>query len=160
MKNWVHKQFGMWSLSRSLSLSKGLLRLCLLIITPVTAQKNAFFDMKLLKTVSVGAYQGVNPIFVADLDGDSYPELVTVKSDFRDNAATLVIAAGPSFIKQTTIHFGASYGTPGVSFGYAYELFTSGVGFIHGSHDLYVGYVMDLDLFKKGKNKHKSIRIL
>lgn len=47
-----------------------------------------------------------------------------------------------------------------VSFGYAYELFTSGVGLIHGSHDLYVGYVMDLDLFKKGKNKHKSIRIL
>ena len=47
-----------------------------------------------------------------------------------------------------------------VTFGYAYELFTSGVGLIHGSHDLYVGYVMDLDLFKKGKNKHKSIRIL
>ena len=47
-----------------------------------------------------------------------------------------------------------------VSFGYAYELFTTGVGLIHGSHDLYVGYAMDLDLFKKGKNKHKSIRIL
>ena len=47
-----------------------------------------------------------------------------------------------------------------VSFGYAYELFTSGVGLIHGSHDLYVGYVMDVDLFKKGRNKHKSIRIL
>ena len=47
-----------------------------------------------------------------------------------------------------------------ISFGYAYELFTSGVGLIHGSHDLYVGYVMDLDLFKKGRNKHKSIRIL
>ena len=47
-----------------------------------------------------------------------------------------------------------------VTFGYAYEIFTSGVGLIYGSHDLYVGYVMDLDLFKKGKNKHKSIRIL
>ena len=47
-----------------------------------------------------------------------------------------------------------------VSFGYAYEIFTSGVGLIHGSHDLYVGYVMDIDLFKKGNNKHKSIRIL
>ena len=47
-----------------------------------------------------------------------------------------------------------------ISFGYAYELFTSGVGLIHGSHDLYVEYVMDLDLFKKGRNKHKSIRIL
>lgn len=47
-----------------------------------------------------------------------------------------------------------------VTFGYAYEIFTSGVGLIHGSHDLYVGYVMDLDWFKKGRNKHKSIRIL
>lgn len=47
-----------------------------------------------------------------------------------------------------------------ITFGYAYELFTSGVGLIYGSHDLFVGYVMDLDLFKKGKNKHKSVRIL
>ena len=47
-----------------------------------------------------------------------------------------------------------------VSFGYAYEIFTSGIGLIYGSHDLYVGYVMDLDLFKKGRNKHKSIRVL
>lgn len=48
----------------------------------------------------------------------------------------------------------------GVTFGYAYELFTSGVGIINGSHDLAVGYVMDVDLFKKGKNKHKSVRNL
>lgn len=94
-----------------------LFSICLCL--PLGAQVSPYFDMKLLKTVSVGAYQGVNPVFVADLDGDSYPELVTIKSDFRDNAATLVIAAGSSFIKQTTIHFGASYGTPGVSFGYA-----------------------------------------
>ena len=44
--------------------------------------------------------------------------------------------------------------------GYAYELFTSGVGIIYGSHDLCAGYVMDLDLGKKGKNKHKSVRYL
>ena len=48
----------------------------------------------------------------------------------------------------------------GVSFGYAYELFTSGVGVLYGSHDLFVGYVTDVDLFKKSKNKHKSIRVL
>ena len=47
-----------------------------------------------------------------------------------------------------------------VRFGYAYELFTNGVGIIHGSHDLFIGYLMDLDLAKKGKNKHKSVRIL
>ncbi|MEE1184404.1 MAG: hypothetical protein UHZ06_08000, partial [Paludibacteraceae bacterium] len=62
--------------------------------------------MKLLKTISVGAYQGVNPIFVADLDGDNLPELVTVQSDYRDNAATLVIVSGAASYKQTRIHFG------------------------------------------------------
>ena len=86
---------------------------------PLGAQVSRYFDMKLLKTISVGAYQGVNPIFVADLDGDKLPELVTVQSDFRDNAATLVIVSGAASYKQTRIHFGASYGTPGVSFGYA-----------------------------------------
>lgn len=85
---------------------------------PLGAQVSRYFDMKLLKTISVGAYQGVNPIFVADLDGDNLPELVTVQSDFRDNAATLVIVSGAASYKQTRIHFGASYGTPGVSFGY------------------------------------------
>ena len=46
------------------------------------------------------------------------------------------------------------------TFGYAYELFTTGVGIIYGSHDLCMGYVMDLDLGKKGRNKHKSVRYL
>ncbi|MEE1175280.1 MAG: VCBS repeat-containing protein [Paludibacteraceae bacterium] len=86
---------------------------------PLGAQVSRYFDMKLLKTISVGAYQGVNPIFVADLDGDNLPELVTVQSDFRDNAASLVIVSGVASYKQTRIHFGTSYGTPGVSFGYA-----------------------------------------
>ncbi|MBQ2026081.1 MAG: VCBS repeat-containing protein [Paludibacteraceae bacterium] len=75
--------------------------------------------MKLLKTISVGTYQGVNPVFVADLDGDNLPELVTVQSDFRDHAATLVIVSGKASHQQTRIEFGAAYGTPGVSFGYA-----------------------------------------
>ncbi len=43
---------------------------------------------------------------------------------------------------------------------YAYELFTSGVGAQNGSHDIFIGYKIDLEIFKKGKNKHNSIRIL
>jgi type IX secretion system PorP/SprF family membrane protein len=43
---------------------------------------------------------------------------------------------------------------------YAYELFTSSIGAENGSHDINIGYKVDLDVFKKGKNKHNSIRIL
>ena len=43
---------------------------------------------------------------------------------------------------------------------YGYELFTSGIGAENGNHDIYLGYKIDLEIFKKGKNKHNSIRIL
>jgi hypothetical protein len=48
----------------------------------------------------------------------------------------------------------------GVNLGYSYQLYTSGVGAVHGSHELVVGYLTDLDLFKKGRNKHQSVRWL
>ncbi len=43
---------------------------------------------------------------------------------------------------------------------YSYELFTNGIGMSHGSHDLVLGYSMDMNFGQKGKNKHKSVRIL
>jgi len=59
---------------------------------------------------------------------------------------------------SVSILLGAEFNS--FTFGYAYELFTTGVGIIYGSHDLCMGYVMDLDLGKKGRNKHKSVRYL
>ena len=43
---------------------------------------------------------------------------------------------------------------------YGYELYTSGIGAKNGSHDIYLGYKIDLNVFKKEKNKHNSIRVL
>ena len=43
---------------------------------------------------------------------------------------------------------------------YGYELFTSGIGAENGSHDIFLGYQINLDIFKKEKNKHNRIRIL
>ena len=47
-----------------------------------------------------------------------------------------------------------------ITLSYGYELFTSGIGAANGNHDIYIGYKIDLGTFKKGKNKHNSIRIL
>ena len=47
-----------------------------------------------------------------------------------------------------------------VNIGYAYELFTSGIGAINGSHDIVISYSMEVDFAKKGKNYHKSVRYL
>lgn len=48
----------------------------------------------------------------------------------------------------------------GLNLGYSYEMYTTGIGALHGTHELTLGYQTDLDLFKKGKNLHKSVRIL
>ncbi len=61
-----------------------------------------------------------------------------------------------------TVSVGVQLGTTfhGLKIGYAYEIYTGGIGALHGTHELVLGYQMDLNVFKKGKNMHKSVRIL
>ena len=66
----------------------------------------------------------------------------------------LTYSPGVSF----TVSIGATI--RGVTVGYAYEAYTSKIGIGNGNHDLIVSYAMDINLFKKSKNKHKSVRIL
>lgn len=83
------------------------------------------------------------------------------------------ITARGSYNYNDKLFFGGATYSPGTSvamfvgmeflnitISYGYELFTSGIGAENGSHDIYLGYDIELDLFKKGKNKHNSIRIL
>lgn len=60
--------------------------------------------------------------------------------------------------KSVTILLGMDF--HGINLGYAYEMYTRGIGAINGTHELTVGYQTDLNLFKKGKNLHKSVRLL
>lgn len=48
----------------------------------------------------------------------------------------------------------------GIQLGYCYEIYTSGIGALQGTHEISIGYVTELNLFKKGKNRHQSVRIL
>ena len=48
----------------------------------------------------------------------------------------------------------------GICLGYNYQMYTEGVGAVNGSHELVVSYQSNLDLFKKGRNRHKSVRWL
>lgn len=48
----------------------------------------------------------------------------------------------------------------GIRLGYSYEVFTSAISPANGSHELFIGYQTDINLTKKGKNLHKSTRIL
>ena len=59
---------------------------------------------------------------------------------------------------SVTVHVGGSF--HGVNIGYSYELYTSGIKLGNGSHELFVSYQTDINLQKKGRNKHKSVRYL
>ena len=48
----------------------------------------------------------------------------------------------------------------GAVLGYSYEYYTSALKPGNGGHELYIGYQTDINLTKKGRNKHKSVRIL
>ena len=68
--------------------------------------------------------------------------------------------AGLTYSPTTSVTFQLGGVIKGVRLGYGYELYTSALGAGNGSHELFVGYQMDLDLRKKGRNLHKSVRIL
>lgn len=76
------------------------------------------------------------------------------------NGPKLQLYAGLTY--SPTISVGALIGTQfhGMQIGYSYEVYTGGISALHGSHELVVGYQMDLNIFKKGKNLHKSVRVL
>ena len=57
-----------------------------------------------------------------------------------------------------TLMVGGSF--HGFVLGYSYEVYTTAISMANGSHELFFGYQHDISLVKKGKNKHKSVRIL
>jgi type IX secretion system PorP/SprF family membrane protein len=66
------------------------------------------------------------------------------------------IAYSPT--NSVTVLLGGSF--HGILLGYSYEFYTSAINPGNGSHELFIGYQHDINLVKKGKNKHKSVRLL
>jgi type IX secretion system PorP/SprF family membrane protein len=48
----------------------------------------------------------------------------------------------------------------GFKIGYSFEGYTNELGFRNGSHEIFLGYSMDVDLGKRGKNRHQTTRTL
>ena len=71
-----------------------------------------------------------------------------------------VMYAGLSFSPTNSVTVCIGGNVRGVRLGYSYEIYTSAINIGNGSHELFVGYQTELNLFKKGRNLHKSVRIL
>ena len=68
--------------------------------------------------------------------------------------------AGLTYSPATSVTVQVGGVIKGVKLGYSYEIYTSAMSIGNGSHEIFAGYQMDVDLRKKGRNLHKSVRIL
>lgn len=100
----------------------------------------------------------IKPSFRVMTDGKNWREDVSGRVVYTHENKMLYVGAGYSPDISITFMVGGSF--HGVVLGYSYEMYTSGVGYGNGSHELFASYQMDINLEKKGKNKHKSVRIL
>lgn len=100
----------------------------------------------------------VQPSFLVQSDLDFLRADLTLKGTYQYDSALFMAALTYSPGISVTPMIGGRY--KGVLIGYAYEIYTQGTGYANGSHDLMVSWQTDVDLFKKGKNVHKSVRYL
>ena len=91
-------------------------------------------------------------------DGVAYRTDVTARLSYTNEKKIMYLGLGYSPTNSVTVLVGGSF--HGINVGYSYEAFTNGISLGNGSHELFVGYQTDLNLYKKGKNKHKAVRLL
>lgn len=83
---------------------------------------------------------------------------VTARLCYNSPKGKLYVGAAYSPTISASLLIGGDF--HGIQIGYCYECYTSGVGALQGTHELSLAYTTDLNFFKKGKNKHQSVRIL
>ena len=71
-----------------------------------------------------------------------------------------VMYAGLSYSPTNSVTIQIGGDIRGIRVGYSYEVYTSAINIGNGSHELFVGYQTELNLSKKGRNLHKSVRFL
>ncbi len=83
---------------------------------------------------------------------------MTARLAYKGSKGRMYFGAGYSPTISASVFIGGEFN--GIRLGYCYEIYTSGVGALQGTHEISLGYTTELDLFKKGRNRHQSVRLL
>lgn len=100
----------------------------------------------------------IKPSVLVRTDLTGYRADITGRLVYNMEKKNMYVGVNYSPGNSVAVHVGGC--VHGIMLGYSYEYYTSGISFINGSHELFIGYQMDVNLTKKGKNIHKSVRIL
>ncbi len=68
--------------------------------------------------------------------------------------------AGVNYSPTVSVALLLGFDFHGVNLGYSYEMYTGGIAVQNGTHEIHIGYQMELNLEKKGKNRHQAVRWL
>lgn len=91
-------------------------------------------------------------------DGVGYRGDVSARLRYSYEKRLMYAGLSYSPTNSVTVLIGGMF--HGIMLGYSYEAYTSAISLGNGSHELFVGYQTDINLFKKGRNRHQSVRIL
>lgn len=103
-------------------------------------------------------YLTIKPSFLVRTDGVAWRGDITGRLVYTNDKKIMYLGVGCSPTNSVTVLIGGN--VHGVIMGYSYEMYTSAINPGNGSHELFIGYQMDLNLTKKGRNLHKSVRTL
>jgi len=91
-------------------------------------------------------------------DGVAWRADVTGRLKYTHEKRMMYAGVSYSPTNSVTVMIGGNI--HGIHLGYSYEVYTTAISIGNGSHELFVGYQTDLNLVKKGRNLHKSVRHL
>ena len=91
-------------------------------------------------------------------DGVAYRGDVSARVKYTHENKMMYAGLAYSPTNSVTLLLGGFF--HGITIGYAYEAYTSAISLGNGSHELIIGYQTDINLYKKGRNRHQSVRIL
>lgn len=100
----------------------------------------------------------IAPSTLLRYDGQTFRADITARLQYAKEKKRLY--AGLSYSPQHSVTGFIGGMFHGVDLSYSYEANTSGMGIGAGQHEITLGYRLDLNLGKKGKNLHRSVRYL
>lgn len=103
-------------------------------------------------------FLSIQPSVLGRSDGITYRADITSRLTYTHEQRQMYAGLGYSPGNSVTVFLGGNF--HGISVGYSYEAFTNGISLGNGSHELVLNYQADLNLLKKGRNRHQSVRIL
>ena len=100
----------------------------------------------------------IHPSVLARTDGTGYRVDATARVKYSYEQRMFYAGVAYSPTNSVTLLLGGIF--HGITIGYSFELYTQGISFKNGSHELFMGYQTELNFSKKGRNRHQSVRLL